>query len=112
MEQPSLLEQTIHHWGGFKIFCEIDGMLARYLASLDQYDYTIVHRKGDHHRNADGMSRIPARKFPRDDCPQCTHQVNPVSILILGVASQGTGDRPALVMEPDSDPVGLDGGGP
>ena len=86
-------------------FRNIDGMLARWLASLDRYDYTIVHRKGDHHRNADGMSRIPTRKCQRNDCPQCTRQVNPVSTSIPEVPSPGTSDGPAQGMEPDSESV-------
>ena len=86
-------------------FRNIDGMLARWLASLDRYDYTIVYRKGDHHRNADGMSRIPTRKCPRNDCLQCTRQVNPLSTSIPEVPSLGTGDGPAQGMEPDSEPV-------
>ena len=79
-------------------------MLARWLASLDWYDYTIVHRKGDH-RNADGMSRIPARKCQHNDCPQCTRQVDPVSTSIPEVSSLGTGDGPAQGMEPGSESV-------
>ena len=73
-------------------FKNIDGMLARWLASLDRYDYTIVHRKGDHHRNVDGLSRIPTRKCPRPECPQCTLQVSPVAVLIPKVSSEETED--------------------
>ena len=72
-------------------FKNIDGMLARWLASLDRHDYTIVNRKGDHHRNADGLSRIPTCKCPRPECPQCTLQVSPVAILIPEVSSKETG---------------------
>ena len=84
-------------------FRNIDGMLARWLASLARYDYTIVHRKGDHRRNADNMSRIPTRKCPRNDCPQCTRHVNPVSTSIPEVPSLGTSDGPAQGMEPGSE---------
>ena len=39
----------------------IQGMLARWLAKLQQFHFEIVHRPGAQHGNADGLSR----------CPQC-----------------------------------------
>ena len=39
----------------------IQGMLARWLAKLQQFNFDIVHRPGAQHGNADGLSR----------CPQC-----------------------------------------
>ena len=39
----------------------IQGMLARWLAKLQQFHFDIVHRPGAQHGNADGLSR----------CPQC-----------------------------------------
>ena len=62
-------------------FKNIDGMLARWLATLEKYNYEIVHRKGPQHQNADALSRIPVRKCPRDDCPQCTLKVCPITAL-------------------------------
>ena len=57
-------------------FQDADGMLSRWLTKLDVYDYELVHRRGALHGNADGLSRKPTHKCPRDDCPQCTsHQV-------------------------------------
>ena len=49
--------------------------MARWLSKLEKYVYTIVHRKGPQHANADGLSRLPARKCPRNNCPQCTMKV-------------------------------------
>ena len=60
-------------------FKNIDGMLARWLATLEKYDYKFVHRKGSQHSNADALSRLPLRKCPREDCPQCTLQVCPIT---------------------------------
>ena len=39
----------------------IQGMLARWLAKLQQFHFDIIHRPGTQHGNADGLSR----------CPQC-----------------------------------------
>ena len=39
----------------------IQGMLARWLAKLQQFHFDIIHRPGAQHGNADGLSR----------CPQC-----------------------------------------
>lgn len=61
-----------------KNFRNIEGMLARWLATLETYDFEILHRKGTLNGNADGMSRIPTRKCPRSDCPQCTQIVSAV----------------------------------
>ena len=60
-------------------FKSVDGMLARWLSTLEKYHYTFVHRKGVYHTNADALSRLPTRKCPREDCSQCAHDVCPVS---------------------------------
>ena len=54
-----------------KRFKNPEGILARLLAVLDTYDYTIEHRKGCLHQNADAMSRKPYSRCKRDDCSQC-----------------------------------------
>lgn len=40
-------------------FRNIQGQLARWLQKLQQYDFTIVHRPGNRHQNADALSRRP-----------------------------------------------------
>lgn len=54
-------------------FKNAEGMLARWLASLSEYDFVIQHREGKKHANADGCSRIPIRSCPRPDCPDQSH---------------------------------------
>ena len=49
-------------------FKEPDGMLARWIAALAAFDYSMEHRPGTKHGNADGLSR---RKCARPDCPDC-----------------------------------------
>ena len=40
-----------------KNYKDADGMLARWLAKLEEYNFTIIHRAGKAHGNADGLSR-------------------------------------------------------
>ena len=44
----------------------IQGMLARWLAKLQQFHFEIIHRPGAQHGNADGLSRCP--QCERGDC--------------------------------------------
>ena len=48
-------------------FKDSDGMLARWLVRLGQYDFEIIHREGTKHLNADGLSRC--RQCGYTDCP-------------------------------------------
>ena len=48
-------------------FKDSDGMLARWLVRLGQYDYEIIHREGAKHLNADGLSRC--KQCGYSDCP-------------------------------------------
>ena len=43
-----------------------EGQLARWIGRLEQYDYTIEHRAGRAHNNADSLSRRPCE-------PECRH---------------------------------------
>ena len=52
-------------------FRNVEDMLARWLTILDPYSFTIVHRQGAKHGNADGLSRIITRPCSRPDCPDC-----------------------------------------
>ena len=47
-------------------------MLSRWLHSLQQFQFSIIHRPGKDHGNADGLSRAPSspcRQCTRPDCP-------------------------------------------
>jgi hypothetical protein len=50
-----------------------EGMLARWITSLEPYDFRIIHRKGVEHGNADGLSRRTTRPCLRGDCHDCQH---------------------------------------
>ena len=43
-------------------FKEPEGQLARWLERLEEYNFTVVHRKGSQHNNADALSRLPCRQ--------------------------------------------------
>ena len=49
-------------------FKDTEGMMARWLHTLHQFQFTIVHRARRDHGNADRLSRAPT-----DPCRQCTH---------------------------------------
>ena len=40
-------------------FREPEGQLARWLEKLEEYNFTIIHRRGTSHCNADALSRLP-----------------------------------------------------
>ena len=47
-------------------FREPEGQLARWLERLQEYTFTIVHRPGRKHQNADALSRMPCSQCGRD----------------------------------------------
>ena len=53
-------------------FKDTEGMMARWLHTLQHFQFSIVHRAGRDHGNADGLSRAPTapcRQCTRVDCP-------------------------------------------
>ena len=53
-------------------FKDMEGMMSRWLHALQQFQFSIVHRPGKDHGNADGLSRAPSspcRQCTRPDCP-------------------------------------------
>ena len=48
-------------------FKEPEGQLARWLERLQEYDFTIAHRPGKKHQNADALSRRPCTQCGRED---------------------------------------------
>ena len=62
-------------------FKEPQGQLARWLEKLQEFDFSIEHRRGRSHGNADALSRLPCRQCGRD-----SHHVdttNPVFVIAL-----------------------------
>ena len=48
-------------------FREPEGQIARWIEQLQEYNFTILHRAGQKHGNADAMSRIPCQQCGRED---------------------------------------------
>ena len=48
-----------------------EGMVARWLQHLSPYAYTIHHKAGRLHNNADGLSRQRCRPCKRPGCSDC-----------------------------------------
>ena len=44
-----------------------EGQLARWLEKLQEYQFTIIHRPGRKHSNADALSRVPFQQCGRSD---------------------------------------------
>src|SRR6266516_4197905 len=57
---------------------ELFGQQARWLELICEFDFTLSHRAGLSHGNADGLSRIPpcARRLNGQTCPQCYKKFN------------------------------------
>ena len=47
-------------------FKEPEGQLARWLEKLREYQFTIVHRQGKKHTNADALSHLPCTQCGRE----------------------------------------------
>ena len=57
-----------------------EGQLARWLETLQEYDFQIVHRQGRLHGNADAMSRRPCNQCGRD-CQTTNEEMVTVSLV-------------------------------
>jgi len=85
------------------------GQLARYLATLAEYNFSIQYRPGDAHRNADALSRRPCcRDRAAPVCWQCGPSLDPIDekpeLQEMAVESWKQGEK----RKADGLPVGLD----
>ena len=58
-------------------------MMARWLHAQQQFQFSIVHRAGKDHGNADGLSRVPSSL-----CGPCTHPDCPPVDIVMESADQ------------------------
>ena len=59
------------------------GQQSRWLERLEEFDYSVEHRAGRHHENADAMSRRPCRQ-----CGYCMDPVQPASVSMIQTATE------------------------
>ncbi len=52
---------------------EPKGMVARWIACLQPFDFAIVHQPGKHHSHADGLSQRTSRPCKRETFPSASH---------------------------------------
>ncbi|XP_062421526.1 uncharacterized protein clasp1b [Pungitius pungitius] len=62
-------------------FREPEGQLARWLEELQGYEFSVVHRAGERHGNADALSRRPCTE---DGCRYCDRREAREQQLVLG----------------------------
>ena len=60
-------------------FKEPEGQLARWLEKLQEYIFSVIHRQGIKHGNADALSRVPCRQCGRE-----SHETTPKEDIIEG----------------------------
>lgn len=67
------------------------GILARWLSILETYYFKIEHRQGVKHANADAFSRIPIRRCPCENCPDCLKKLSArVNLIALNQSTENT----------------------
>ena len=63
-------------------FKEPEGQLARWLERLQEYDFTVLHRPGKGHSNADGLSRLPCHQCGRETHLQTSFAKEAASLVL------------------------------
>ena len=64
--RPFIVRTDHHALQWLRSFKEPEGQVARWLERLEEYEFTVQHRPGKKHGNADPLSRYP--------CHQCSNQ--------------------------------------
>jgi len=85
--RPYLLGRQFRLWTDhssliwLRNFKEPESQLARWLEQLEEFDFQIVHRKGNLHSNADALSRFPSHQDAMVMIDQVVHMVAVTSLL-------------------------------
>jgi transposase InsO family protein len=89
-------------------FKEPEGQIARWLQSLSEYQYKMVHRPGKQHGNADGLSRQQCRQCRRTECEGSSNTAEEnLGVGLLGLQPEWTNQKlsEAQQADPDIGPV-------
>jgi len=73
----------------FLSFKDLEGQMARWLERLQQYEFEVIYRKGQLHRNANGLSRRPCSELGCAYCAKVELKENSVFRIILGENNLG-----------------------
>ncbi|BES90780.1 multicellular organismal development [Nesidiocoris tenuis] len=73
-----------------------EGQLARWLETLQQYDFTIKHRAGSKHANADGLSRRPCEV----GCGYCCRREKEDTLKIAAISLQSEASVDEQMLDP------------
>ena len=74
-------------------------MVGRWLQLLSKFHFVIVHREGKYHLNADALSRIPPRRCPRKDCPNCYPSMEEINWMTLNGLYESICPEPQILNE-------------
>ena len=85
-------------------FKEPEGQLARWLEKLEEYDFTIIHRPGLKHSNADALSRLPCQQCGRPNHSSIEDTEETVEADAVAHCFPGTSDEEMRKLQLD-DPV-------
>jgi hypothetical protein len=77
-----------------KNFHEPEGQMARWLERLQEFDFSIVHRPGKKHQNADALSRLP--------CQQCGRDSHSEDVPVVALTSFVGGENLGKLQEEDA----------
>ena len=87
-------------------FKQPEGQIARWLQKLQEYNFTIVHRPGRHHINADALSRLPCRQCGRSPYEENEKLVSTVQMSDLSLCSCSPADlRASQLADPVIGPI-------
>ena len=73
-------------------FKDTEGMMARWLHTLQQFQFSIVHRAGRDHSNADGLSRVPTSPCGQCTCVDCPRVDTAVEVADQPFDAESVGD--------------------
>ena len=76
-----------------KNFKNLEGMVARWIAMLDSYDFYTEYKKGSQHGNSDVLSMKPYKQSKRDCCKEYLGLDCDVPVMVVMTRAQANVQR-------------------